>query len=185
LVGLPLLLAGATSAAGPAAPSDVEPSTATAADDPVRPVATIRADIEASMAELGSLSEEARSDSDLVRAACVLDKQDRAQGVMELATGELLIIRDSNADAQSRQFATQKLDAASDRLDALVAAAKECSGDKSPEVDDDETDNAADEVPYVPELDPTKSGGTPPPRSTPVPPAVDDGRPPTVGSPSQ
>lgn len=181
LLGLPLVLTAATSLAGPA------PEAAPAAEPaaPTKPVATIRRDLEANMAELGELAAQARRDTDLVRAACVLDKQDRAQGVMELATSELLVIRDANANAQSRQFATEKLSAASDRLGDLVEQAKTCTGDASPEVTDDETNNDADEVPLVPEADPTQSGGTPPPGPSPTPPTVDDGRPPTVGSPSQ
>ena len=187
LLGLPLVLTAATSFAGPA-PAEA-PAEAAAAPAPAapatKPVATIRRDMEVNMGELGELAEQARRDTDLVRAACVLDKQDRAQGVMELATSELLVIRDSNATAESRQFAAEKLAAASERLDDLVEQAKTCSGDTSPELADDETNNDADEVPLVPEADPTQSGGSPPPGPSPAPPTVNDGRPPTVGSPSQ
>jgi hypothetical protein len=182
---LPMLLAAPTSSAGPAAPEGEVAEPAEPAAAPTRPVAQVRRDMEEDMAELGDLAADARRDTDLVRAACVLDKQERAQGVMELATSELLIIRDSSADQQSRQFAAEKLSAASDRLDNLVKAAKECTGDKSPELTDDDTNNDEEQIPFVPELDPTQTGGTSPPRPTPVPPSVDDGRPPTVGSPTQ
>lgn len=190
LVGLPLASWAATSTAGPpaggeteapAAASDAAPEAQSAA---TKPVALVRQDLEANMAELGELASAARQDTDLVRAACVLDKQDRAQGVMELATSELLVIRDSAATEQQRAFAAEKLAAASERLGSLVEQAKECTGDKSPEVEDDLTDNDAEVVPLVPEADPTQSGGTPP-QPSPVPPSVDDQRPPTVGSPSK
>ena len=102
------------------------------------------------MAVLGDLASDAKRDSDLVRAACVLDKQERAQGVMELATGELLVIRDANAGADARGFATEKLVAASQRLEGLVEQARECVGDKTPEQSDDVTRNEVDESPTIP-----------------------------------
>jgi hypothetical protein len=58
---------------------------------------SLRAKMESGMAEIGELAVEARADEDLVRATCVLDKQDRANDVMDLGTSELLIIRDPAA----------------------------------------------------------------------------------------
>ena len=193
LVGLPLSTWATGSLAGPE-PEAGEPSgEAPAAGDATepaapaastKPVAVIRQDMEARMGELGDLAANARRDTDLVRAACVLEKEERAQGVMELATSELLVIRDSAATEQQRAFAAETLAAAAERLDSLVKQAKECTGDGSPEVEDDLTDNDESVVPLVPEADPTQSGGTPP-QPTPVPPSVDDQRPPTVGSPTK
>ncbi len=103
---------------------------------------------------------------------------------MELATGEMLVIRDQSASNEARSFAAEKLQAASERLDDLVEQAKECAGDKSPEDSDDETRNEVEEEPTIPIADPTLGGGvggTKPPR---LPPPVDDGMPPSVGSPS-
>lgn len=139
----------------------------------------IQRDMEDGMSKLGDLASDAKRDSDLVKAACVLDKQERAQGVMELATGEILVIRDQSASGEARTFAAEKLQAASERLDDLVEQAKECVGDKTPEESDDETRNEADEDPLIPILDPTSMA----PGNV-VPPPVDDGVPPTAGSPS-
>jgi hypothetical protein len=193
LVGLPLATWATGTLAGPEpapaagetsdAPADT-PASAEAPAASAKPVAVLRQDMEARMGELGELAANARSDTDLVRAACVLEKEERAQGVMELATSELLVIRDSAATEQQRAFATEKLAAAAERLDSLVKQARECTGDQSPEIEDDLTDNDETVVPLVPEADPTRSGGAPP-QPTPVPPSVDDQRPPTVGSPSK
>ncbi|MCA9654366.1 MAG: hypothetical protein KC501_30880 [Myxococcales bacterium] len=144
----------------------------------------VRGDMEANMAVLGDLASDAKRDSDLVRAACVLDKQERAQGVMELATGELLVIRDANAGADARGFATEKLVAASQRLEGLVEQARECVGDKTPEQSDDVTRNEVDESPTIPIPDPTVGGGAGGGKPPGMPPPVDDGMPPSVGSPS-
>jgi hypothetical protein len=178
--------AAGTEAAGAEAATGAEAAGATAepAAASTKPVAIIRQEMEDRMAELGDLAANARRDTDLVRAACVLEKEERAQGVMELATSELLVIRDSAATEQQRGFAAEKLAAANERLDGLVKQAKECTGDTTPEVEDDLTDNDESVVPLIPEADPTQSGGTAP-QPTPVPPSVDDQRPPTVGSPSK
>lgn len=158
-------------AAPPPAPSNIS-------------VPKVRRDMETNMATLGDLASDAKRDSDLVRAACVLDKQERAQGVMELATGELLVIRDPSASADARSFAAEKLAAASQRLEALVKQARECAGDKTPEKSDDVTRNEVDEDPSIPYPDPTIGGGAGGGKPPPIPPPVDDGIPPSVGSPS-
>lgn len=146
-------------------------------------VPTVRRDMENDMATLGDLATDAKRDADLVRAACVLDKQERAQGVMELATSEMLVIRDESASTEARSFAVEKLQAAADRLDDLVEQAKQCIGDKSPEMSDDETNNDVEEAPTIPIADPTLGGG--PDGGKPIRvPSIDDGLPPTVGSPS-
>lgn len=135
------------------------------------------------MSTLGEIASDAKRDSDLVRAACVLDKQERAQGVMELATSEMLTIRDDAASTEARSFAVEKLQAAAERLDDLVGQARDCMGDKSPEVSDDQTRNEVQQDPTIPIADPTVGGGVGGGKPTPPPP-VDDAVPPTVGSPA-
>jgi hypothetical protein len=131
--------------------------------------------MEAGMSEIGELAVEARSDEDLVRATCVLDKQDRANDVMDLGTSELLIIRDPGTNEQARSFALEKLDAASGRIDKLVGEAKACAGQQGPEDEVDVTRREADEPDTVPMLNP--SGGL---GENPVPPPIDGGWPPTA-----
>ncbi len=173
-------------------PALAQPPAATegAQDSPAAPPATstvsvpaVRRDMEADMSTLGELASDAKRDADLVRAACVLDKQERAQGVMELATSEMLTIRDDAASTEARSFAVEKLQAAAERLDDLVGQAKDCMGDKSPEVSDDETRNQVQQDPTIPIADPTVGGGVGGGKPTPPPP-IDDAVPPTVGSPS-
>jgi hypothetical protein len=147
-------------------------------------VAAVNRDMETDMAALGDIASDAKRDTDLVRAACVLDKQERAQGVMELATGELLVIRDAAATAEARSFAVEKLQAAASRLDDLVQQAKDCVGDQSPDMSDDETENDVENTPLIPIADPTVGGGVGGSKPPGMPPPVDDGAPPTVGSPS-
>ncbi len=204
-LGAWLLLGGAAGATAGPAPEDPAAETSPAAADeapevtdttvgteqpaPAPPasnlsVPSIRRDMETNMSSLGDLASDAKRDSDLVRAACVLDKQERAQGVMELATGALLVIRDEGSSAESRGFAVEKLAAASDRLDGLVEQARECAGDKTPERSDDETRNELDEEPTIPIPDPTMGGGAGGGKPPGLPPPVDDGMPPSVGSPS-
>lgn len=168
-----------------AAPAEGEAKAAPAArSTSTVSVPAVRRDMEDDMSAIGDLAADARRDADLVRAACVLDKQERAQGVMELATGEMLIIRDESASAQARGFAVEKLQAAAERLDDLVEQAKECIGDKSPEASDDVTNNDVEEDPTIPIADPTMGGGPDGGKPARLPPPIDDGAPPTVGSPS-
>lgn len=141
-------------------------------------------DLEDGMATLGALAAEAKRDSDLIRAECVLDKQERAQGVMELATDELLVIRDPSASAQARSFAAEKLAAAAERLDELVEEAKVCVGDATPEEEDDETRNESTEEQTVPIADATVGGRDGGAKPFVIPPPVDGTVPPSVGSPS-
>ena len=135
---------------------------------------SLRAKMETSMAELGELAVEARNDEDLVRATCVLDKQDRAQDVMSLGTSELLIIRDPGTSEQARDFALEKLDAASLRMDGLVDEAKACSGRQGPEDEIDVTRREADEPSTIAQVV-NPSGGL---GNSPVPPPLDGGWPP-------
>lgn len=171
LAWLPFGLLSVASHAGP--PPAPEPAAVPAN------VAETRAAIEQSMAELGQLASTADSDRDVVRAACVVDKQERGREVMELATSEILIAQDPSSTEQQRNFAGEKLQALGDRMQKLVEEAGACSGDKSPEDKDDKTRTEVDERPTVPYADPTVSGARPL-----VPPSVDDARPPSVESPT-
>jgi hypothetical protein len=136
---------------------------------------TSRSRMEDGMSEIGELAVEARAEADLVRATCVLDKQDRANDVMELGTSELMVVRDTATTEQSRQFAVEKLDAAAGRIDKLVEEAKACAGQKGPEDEIDITKNDADEPRTIPIWDPTAGLG-----GSPVPPPVDGGWPPAA-----
>ncbi|NVB39094.1 hypothetical protein G6O69_14720 [Pseudenhygromyxa sp. WMMC2535] len=134
----------------------------------------LRSKMEASMAELGELAVDARAEEDLVRATCVLDKQDKGNDVMDLGTGELLVIRDVNTSDQARQFAVEKLDAAALRLEKLVREAKSCSGREGPEEEIDVTRRDYEEQ-AGPMQNPTAGLG-----HSPVPPPVDRGWPPAA-----
>ena len=173
-LGAAVLLSLPTFAAPPA--DDSAP-----ADPGTRSAVELRRELETSMSTLGELANDARGDSDAQRATCVLDKHDRAAGVMELATGDLIVANDSAADDAERGFALQKVEASLGRMEQLVEQAYQCRGDASPNVIDDQTENEADETQSIPIADPTDVAG----RSPPVPPPVDDSRPPTVGSPSR
>jgi hypothetical protein len=172
------LLSAATHAAPPPAP---EPEAAPVSATAVTPVGIgiSRANIDAAMTELGQLTSQADGESDVVRAACLIDKQERGGEVMELVTNEVLVIQDAGSNDQQRTFAAEKLGALSDRMNGLVDQARACAGDASPEDKDNKTRTEVDERPTVPFADPTASGGR-----APVPPPVDDGRPPTVESPT-
>lgn len=177
-------LVGTDPMADPVAASSAEP----AATDtlPAEPVldeggasvpgaSSLRAKMESGMSEIGELAVEARSDEDLVRATCVLDKQDRANDVMDLGTSELLIIRDPGASEQARSFALEKLEAASARIDKLVGEAKACAGQQGPEDEVDVTRREADEPDTVPMLNPSGGLGenpVPPPTGGDWPPAA-------------
>lgn len=166
---------GAEAAAPVDAPSEAEPGLEPIGDAGIPDAITLRTRMEEGMSEIGELAIEARAEADLVRATCVLDKQDRANDVMELGTGELLVIRDQTSTDQSRQFALEKLDAASGRIDRLVEEAKACSGQKGPEDEIDITRNESDEPRTIPIWDPTAGLG-----QSPVPPPVDGGWPPAA-----
>ncbi|MFO7565590.1 MAG: hypothetical protein R6X02_23305 [Enhygromyxa sp.] len=159
-------------------PSDLPPADALPVDETAASVpaaSSLRAKMEAGVAELGELAVEARSDEDLVRATCVLDKQDRANDVMDLGTSELLIIRDPNTNEQARGFALEKLEAAAVRIEKLVEEAKACSGQQGPEDQVDITRNESDEPSEIPVADPSLGLG-----ENPVPPPMDGGWPPAA-----
>lgn len=172
------LLSGATHAAPPPAPEPAAEEPAPAVVAPAG-IGESRAKIDAAMTELGQLTAQADGESDVVRAACLIDKQERGGEVMELVTTEVLVIQDAGSTEQQRIFAAEKLSALSERMGGLVDQARACAGDASPEDKDNKTRTEVDERPTVPFADPTASGAR-----APVPPPVDDVRPPTVESPT-
>jgi hypothetical protein len=160
------------------APTDEAPPDAMPLDEAgasVPGASSLRAKMESGMSEIGELAVEARADEDLVRATCVLDKQDRANDVMDLGTSELLIIRDSGTSEQAREFALEKLQAAGARMDKLVVEAKACAGQAGPEDKVDVTRRESDEPDTIPVLNPV--AGLP---DYPTPPAMDGGWPPAA-----
>lgn len=155
-------------------PADLPPAVDEAAAE-VPATSSLRAKMEEGLAQIGELAVEARNDEDLVRATCVLDKQDRANEVMDLGTSELLVIRDPGTSEQARGFALEKLDAAAARISDLVTEAKACSGQQGPEDEVDVTRRESDEPIEIPILDPSLGLG-----DNPVPPPVDGGWPPAA-----
>lgn len=125
-----LLLAGTVAAAPSVSPSPAPapPTTAAAPASPPASVPAARNTIEGGMTELGTLLMRARQSGDGVRIACVQDKRDRAEIVLEVATGEILVLQDPGTDGQSRAFAGEKLAEAADRLSGLVSQARACQG---------------------------------------------------------
>jgi len=115
-----------------AAPGAVAPATKSepgaAAKAPVMSASQARAALEGGLTELGELAARARQSGDMIRIACVQDKQDRANAVVEVATGDLAVAQDAAADAQTRAFAGEKLGEAAQQLQALVSKARVCTG---------------------------------------------------------
>lgn len=119
---------GAAPSASPAAPTTSTPAATPTPPPPPLNIGTARGSIERGMTELGTLLTRARQSGDTVRIACVQDKRDRAEIVLEVATGEILVLQDPGADGQTRAFAGEKLAEAADRLSGLVGQARACQG---------------------------------------------------------
>ena len=121
-----------------AAPAAVAPATTSEADKagnaeagakaPAMSASQARGALERGLTELGELAARARQSGDMVRIACVQDKQDRANAVVEVATGDLVVAQDPAADAASRAFAGEKLGEAARQLQGLVSKARACTG---------------------------------------------------------
>jgi hypothetical protein len=136
-------------------------------------VGSARGTIERGMTELGTLLTRARQSGDMGRTACVQDKHDRAELVLEVATGELLVLQDPSADGQSRAFAGEKLSEAAERISGLVGQARACQGDQEQKRSD--AQNTANQPKTVIPTDPTSSSpGVQrlPPRIDPRPPVA-------------
>lgn len=166
--------------AAPVAAATNVATTAAAAEAANKPAATMpvgeaRNTLERGMTELGELAMRARQSGDSIRIACVQSKQDRAEAVMEVATGDLLTAQDPAADAQTRAFAGEKLAEGALQLKDLVAQARACTGRE--EVNGDAATNDAKQPQQVLPQDPT---GALPPANRGFPPI--DPRPP-VASP--
>lgn len=167
-----------SSSPDPANPEDnPEADPGPAADPAAAPaeVGNARGTLERSMTELGTLLTRARQSGDTARVACVQDKHDRAEIVLEVATGEILVLQDLSADAQTRAFAGEKLAEAAGRVSDLASQARACQdGDAEGRKD---SPNEAQQPRTVIPVDPTTSA----PVSPRLPPRIDP-RPP-VASP--
>lgn len=181
VAALPALFVGGLSFAAPApeAPSASSESDGTDKTYDRAAVSKAQARLEGSMAKLGEMAQAAKNEGDATLAGCLEDKVTRGKDIMGTATPELLVLRDASASAQAKVFAAEKLQAAADAMDGVMAAARGCSGEQELESEDDVTRNELDKTDAIPVQDPTIA-----PTEPDVPPAVDEGQPPTVASPS-
>lgn len=169
LGGAALMVSGVT-LAGPG------PETADAPADTGN-AESMRQGIEADMAELTGQEEKAQESKDFARTACVVDKREKGEEVLELATDELLIIRDPSSGEQARTFALEKLQAAAERMDLLVDEARTC-GLSADKVDDEKKARTEEsKEPTIPMEDPSSGMGV-----DPVPPAIDGSWPPVASA---
>ncbi len=175
LVAGVVLIAGYSQAEPAAKPADAKakvdapaPAPAAASAD----VGKVRRSMEKGVTEINTVLTKARKQGDASRIACVLDKRQRAERVMEVATGEIIVLEDSAGETQEKSFAMQKLNAASDKLEELVVQARQCAGEEGPQ-SLNVTQNQLEREDLVPHNDPTAvPSGNPG-----VPPPLDPGRP--------
>ncbi|MEZ4382106.1 MAG: hypothetical protein R3A79_12215 [Nannocystaceae bacterium] len=121
-------------------------------------VGELRRDMEQDLAEIGKIAEKAQRDGDMVKIACVTDKQDRAEGVMDVATPEIALLQGNTVDSASASFAGAKVEEAALRLGKLLDEARACTG--APAADGNGvSDNLVDEGQGFPDLEPTASAG--------------------------
>lgn len=158
---------------GPAPPQD-QPGADISVD--TSRVPGLRKRMEADLEEIGLLAQESREEGELVQLACILDKRDQARAVMEVSTGELIVLGDSESTPEARRFAVEKLDAAGERMAGLLEAARRC-GEDGITGREQAADTTLDAPKTIPVEDPTKGPGI-------LPPPGDDTRPPYVASPS-
>lgn len=170
-----LLAAPATSATLAAVAPATKSDAAGGEKVPAMSAGQARGALERGLTELGELAQRARQSGDMVRIACVQDKQERANAVVEVATGDLVVAADAAADAQTRAFAGEKLGEAVQQLQGLVSKARACTGKEEAGRPDDSNDSQVPQV-VLPQ-DPT---GPVPPVTRGLPPI--DPRPP-VASP--
>ena len=114
----------------------------------------LRVKLEQGISEIGQIAAEVREEDDPRKLACVVDKQERAQIVMERATTDILAIE--GGDAQARSFAREKLAASAERMDKLVELARRCQGVEDGGRPESETANTYSDPSKVPHNDPTK-----------------------------
>ncbi len=165
LGGCVLLLSG-VSLAGPG------PETAQAGSGNAE---ALRQEIEVGMGELTSREEKAQEDNDFARTACVVDKREKGEEVLELATDELLIIRDPSSGEQAQAFALEKLQAAAERMDLLVDEARNCGVSADGVQDEDKARTDEDKEQTIPLEDPSQGMG-----ASPLPPVIDGSWPPVA-----
>jgi len=145
-----------------------EAPAAEAADDakaPAKPktaVTSVRGEMEQDLAEIGEIAQKAQRGGDMVKIACVTDKQDRAEGVMDVATPEIALLQgQGQGDPTSASFAGEKLQAAALRLGKLLDEARACTGSPA-EGGDANGQNVVDEGNRLPPEDPTATPGNGP-----------------------
>jgi hypothetical protein len=159
-----LLAAPATTEQPGDATAAAVPAEAAAPSETAMTASQARSALERGMTELGELASRARQSGDMLRIACVQDKQDRAGAVMEVATGDMLVVQDPAADAQTRAFAGEKLGESAQQMNGLVGQARACQGKEEAA-----SGNASNDVKTpqgVLPQDPT-GGGPPGPRGLP------------------
>ena len=149
--------------AAPDADKDADKPADKDADKPAKasPVGSLRSTMEQDLAEIGKIAQKAQRDGDMVKIACVTDKQDRAEGVMDVATPEIALLQGEGAEPTSQSFAGEKLEAAALRLGKLLDEARACTG--SPAFAGDQSgENVVEEGNRLPPEDPTASPGSGP-----------------------
>ncbi|MCB9704046.1 MAG: hypothetical protein H6711_19310 [Myxococcales bacterium] len=158
---------GQEAAAAPApapAPAATPASSADSGKTPRVRVGELRRGMEQDLAEIGKIAQKARRDGDMVKVACTTDKQDRAEGVMDVATPEIAVLQSKSSDTATKGFASQKLRAAALNLGKLLDEARACMGAPASR-DQGSGDNAVDIGDLDPD-DPTPAangGPLPPP----------------------
>lgn len=150
-----------------------------------RSVPALQAEIEGSMMQLEAWAREAHDTASTggqqaaaAAAACLDAMRGRGNDVMEVATGELLLLQEGQASDADNALARAKLEAAAAALAAIQAEALRCTGEdglavQAPAQTEVDTPNT------IPMADPTLAG-----TQSPIPPPVDLHSPVTVGSPS-
>ncbi|MCA9691724.1 MAG: hypothetical protein R3A51_02875 [Nannocystaceae bacterium] len=142
-----------------------EPATAPASETkPAEAVdpGTARTQLEAGVAEIGKIAADVREQGDPRRLACVVDKRERADRVLERATDDLLVYQDTQSDAQTRTYAAGKLSASTERMTKLVELARRCKGLDAGGRAEDEDARTGSEPSQIPSPDPTRSTPTRP-----------------------
>lgn len=150
-----------------------------------RSVPALQAEIERSMMQLEAWAREAHDtaaaggqENAAAAAACFDAMRSRGNDVMEVATGELLLLQEGQASDADKALARAKLGAASAALAAIQAEALRCTGEEGLAVQAP-AQTEVDTPSTIPMADPTLAG-----TQSPVPPPVDLHSPVTVGSPS-
>jgi hypothetical protein len=167
MLGGALVIASGISLAGPG--PDAEPAVAGDSAE------TLRQQVEAGMTQLAQEEEAAQKSRDFARTACVVDKREQGEEVLELATDEILIIRDPSSGEQARRFAHDKLAAAADRMDLLVEDARTCGVSAQQLADRDKARTDQNKDSTIPAEDPTQGMG-----ASPVPPVIGGSWPPVA-----